>query len=113
MTFRPPQRWWMSLLMWKYVVWSFSCGQECSHLDPVRVLSLAEEERKVCLSQQTPFCFTALVIFFSPTFLLEKELTAVQINQRDLINLAPAHTSNLETRQAINSANYLLLEGWG
>lgn len=76
-----------------------------------RALSLAEEEVKVCLSQQTPFHSTALVIFFSPPLLLEKELTAVQINQRDLINLAPAHTSNLETRQAINSANYLLLEG--
>ena len=49
-------------------------------------------------------------LFLLP-LLLEKELTAVQINQRDLINLAPALTSNLETRQAINSANYLLLEG--
>jgi len=49
-----------------------------------------------------------------PFLLLEKELTAVQINQKDLINLAPTHTSNPETRQAINSANYLLLEvEWG
>lgn len=53
----------------------------CVSFGTRQVLSLAEEELK-SLSQQTPFCFTALVIFFSPTLLLEKELTAVQINQR-------------------------------
>ncbi len=76
---------------------------------------MAEEEVKVGLSQQRPFHSIALIIPPLLSLLLVKKLTAVQINQRDLINLAPAHTSNLETRQAINSANYLLLEGgcWG
>ena len=67
-----------------------------------------------CLSVSADaFPFHCTCNLSSPPLLLEKELTAVQINQRDLINLATAHTSNWDRRQAINSANYLLLEGMG
>lgn len=45
----------------------------------------------------------------APRLPSESERAAAKINQRDLINLAPTHASNLQTRQAINSANYLLL----
>lgn len=75
-----------------------------------RAPSLAEEEVKSLSVSADVFPFHCTRNLFLPLLLIEKELTAVQINQRDLINLAPAHTSNLETRQAINSANYLLLE---
>lgn len=83
-------------------------------MQPSSVIGWGGSESLSVSADALPFHCTRNL--FLPLLLLEEELTAVQINQRDLINLAPAHISDLETRQAINSANYLLLErqcgGW-
>lgn len=54
----------------------------CVSFGTRQVLSLAEEELKSLSVSADAFLFHCTCNLFSPTLLLEKELTAVQINQR-------------------------------